>query len=397
MRLGEISVLNPKNELDYTAKVAFVPMSYISGGYLSQYRYDVKNWGDIKKDHSHFATGDIGIAKITPCFQNRKSVIFEDLPSGYGAGSTELSIVRIINKDKILQKYLLWLFKTEYFIVNGIKSFTGTAGQQRIGKNYLSSCLIPLPPVEEQKRISDKINEIFALLDTIDSLQMQCGSNINTLKDKLLTAALTGRLVEQRPEEGTAEELYCQIQEEKERLVKEGKIKKEKLLPEVRAEEEPFEIPETWKWVKLGEIIHLLGGEKMQGRLYPYFDASYLRGKTQAISKTSGEFIHKKDQIVLVDGENSGEVFVAPCDGYMGSTFKRLFFSALMFTPFTLYFLASKREYWRNNKKGVAVPHLNRDLFRNTLIPLPPLEEQKRIVNKPNELLALCRQLEGRP
>ena len=261
MRLGEISVLNPKNELDYTAKVAFVPMSYISGGYLSQYRYDVKNWGDIKKDHSHFATGDIGIAKITPCFQNRKSVIFEDLPSGYGAGSTELSIVRIINKDKILQKYLLWLFKTEYFIVNGIKSFTGTAGQQRIGKNYLSSCLIPLPPVEEQKRISDKINEIFALLDTIDLLQMQCGSNINTLKDKLLTAALTGRLVEQRPEEGTAEELYCQIQEEKERLVKEGKIKKEKPLPEVRAEEEPFEIPETWKWVRLGEIIRFQIGK----------------------------------------------------------------------------------------------------------------------------------------
>ena len=120
--------------------------------------------GSIKKGFTHFADGDIGIAKITPCFQNRKSVIFCNLKNGYGAGTTELSIVRVVN-DLLSRNFLLYFFKSAYFIENGVKSFTGTAGQQRIHKDYLATCVLPLPPLAEQKRIVAKIEELLPLVD----------------------------------------------------------------------------------------------------------------------------------------------------------------------------------------------------------------------------------------
>ena len=125
-----------------------------------------KNGKKSKKGFTHFAEGDIGVAKITPCFQNRKSVIFKNLISGYGAGTTELTVVRTINKT-VLPEYLLWFFKSEYFIANGVKSFTGTAGQQRIHKDYLATCLVPLPPLAEQKRIVAKLEEILPLCERL--------------------------------------------------------------------------------------------------------------------------------------------------------------------------------------------------------------------------------------
>lgn len=166
VRIAQIVTLNPKNDIDDNIDTAFIPMSCVSDGFRNTHTFEVKKWGAIKKGFTHFANGDIGIAKITPCFQNRKSVVFRDLINGYGAGTTELSIVRVIN-DTVLREYLLWFFKTEYFISNGVKSFTGTAGQQRVHKDYLATCLIPLPPLDEQKRIVAKLEEILPLCEKL--------------------------------------------------------------------------------------------------------------------------------------------------------------------------------------------------------------------------------------
>jgi type I restriction enzyme S subunit len=148
VRVGSITTLNPKNELNDNLDVAFIPMPRVADGFRNQHSFEVSKWKEIKKGFIHFANGYIGVAKITPCFQNRKSVIFKELESGYGAGTTELSIVRVL-EDTLVREYLLWFFKTNYFIVNGVKSFTGTAGQQRIHKDYLATCLIPLPPLAD--------------------------------------------------------------------------------------------------------------------------------------------------------------------------------------------------------------------------------------------------------
>ena len=134
VRLREITCLNPKNDLPDELEVSFIPMALIDDGYRNSHFFEIKTWGSIKKGFTHFADGDIGIAKITPCFLNRKSVIFCNLKNRYGAGTTELSIVRVVN-DLLSRDFLLYFFKSAYFIENGVKSFTGTAGQQRIHKD----------------------------------------------------------------------------------------------------------------------------------------------------------------------------------------------------------------------------------------------------------------------
>ena len=164
VRLGTVVLLNPKNDLADDIETSFIPMALLADGYRSSYTYEIRKWKDIKKGFTHFASGDIGIAKITPCFQNRKSAIFTELKNNCGAGTTELSIVRVI-ENSMSREFLLWFFKTAYFIENGVKSFTGTAGQQRIHKDYLAQCVFPLPPLAEQKRIVARLEELLPLCE----------------------------------------------------------------------------------------------------------------------------------------------------------------------------------------------------------------------------------------
>lgn len=166
VRLGDIVELNPRNQLNDDLKVGFVPMALVEDGYKNKHTYEIKKWGDIKKGYTHFADGDIGIAKITPCFQNRKSVILNNLPNGHGAGTTELSIIRIYS-NYLYSKYIFNLFKSHYFINGGVKSFSGTAGQQRIDKDYLRLLYIPIPPLAEQKRIVEKLDEMLPYCDEL--------------------------------------------------------------------------------------------------------------------------------------------------------------------------------------------------------------------------------------
>ena len=115
-------------------------------------------------------------------------------------------------------------------------------------------------------------------------------------------------------------------------------------------------------------------------------DAKFLRGKSAGDYLDNGKFVVKSDNIILVDGENSGEVFTVPCDGYMGSTFKQLWVSGEMYLPYVLYFIQFYKDHLRNSKKGAAIPHLNKDIFYNLLIGIPPIQEQKRISTKVSEL-----------
>ena len=166
VRVQEVTYLNPKNDLPDELEVSFIPMALIDDGYRNSHSFEIRTWGSIKKGFTHFSDGDIGIAKITPCFQNRKSVIFHNLKNRYGAGTTEISIVRVIN-DLLSRDFLLWFFKSTYFIDNGVKSFTGTAGQQRIHKDYLAKCVLPLPPLAEQKRIVEKLEQLLPLCERL--------------------------------------------------------------------------------------------------------------------------------------------------------------------------------------------------------------------------------------
>lgn len=140
----------------------------------------------------------------------------------------------------------------------------------------------------------------------------------------------------------------------------------------------------------LDKILILTNGEKIKGKKYNYLEAKYLRTLSNPIKKEFGELVYKDNYIILVDGENSGEVFKVPEDGYMGSTYKLLNINISVNIEYVLYFLENYRNFLRNNKKGSAIPHLNKNIFYNLAIPLPPLEEQQRIVEQLDKLLPLC-------
>lgn len=167
--ISELFSINPRNKIAEDMVVSFIPMPLIDDGYSGCHRSETKEWKSIKTGFSHFQNGDIGIAKITPCFENRKSVIFRDLCNGYGAGTTELHILRPQYRDCVLPEYALALLKSERFIQSGVQAFTGAVGQQRIGKDYVMNTYFSLPPYAEQRRIIDRINKLFTLIATIES------------------------------------------------------------------------------------------------------------------------------------------------------------------------------------------------------------------------------------
>ena len=210
------------------------------------------------------------------------------------------------------------------------------------------------------------------------------------LRQKLIDMALRGQLVEQRPEDGNATDLLEQIRAEKAALIKAGKIKKEKPLPEIKEEEKPFAIPANWCWVRLGEIVELSDGTRINNSEYPYLHVKYLRGQSQASIKFEGKFVTRRTKLLLVDGENSGEIFTTEEDGYMGSTFKALtYYSKLYSEDYIEIVIRKNGDKYKANKKGTAIPHLNKELFFLTLVSLPPLAEQERIVTALESCLKL--------
>ncbi len=158
-RLDNAVIINPRNNIEDDIDVSFIEMKSLGDSFYNNFNYAVRSWKEVKNGFTHFQNGDVGFAKITPCFQNRKSAVFIDLQNGYGAGTTELHILRPY-RDTILAKYLLWFVKSPYFIEYGKQNFSGTAGQQRFGTVQVKSVFIPIPPYNEQRRICKRIKII---------------------------------------------------------------------------------------------------------------------------------------------------------------------------------------------------------------------------------------------
>ena len=158
VRLSDVVQVNPKNYVPDNTLAAFIPMERIDATYLSSFTYSERKWGDIKSAFTHFADGDVAFAKITPCFQNRKSMILKGLPNGVGAGTTELKVLRPY-AETIDREYLLFFLESSYFVEEA--TFKGTANQQRIISGYMENKLFPLPPLSEQRRIAEKIKESY--------------------------------------------------------------------------------------------------------------------------------------------------------------------------------------------------------------------------------------------
>lgn len=167
--VGEIFTINPKTHVEDDTEAAFVPMTCVADGYSNTFEYECRKWGDIKKGFVHFQENDVAVAKISPCLENRKSVVFHDLPNGIGAGTTELNVFRC---GEILPEYALFYFKSQMFIGSCAGTYNGVVGQQRVAKSFIQELPIGIPPYKEQLRIVSKVNDLFSQLDLIEkSLQ----------------------------------------------------------------------------------------------------------------------------------------------------------------------------------------------------------------------------------
>ena len=169
VRVSDVAHTNPKVTAQTSStEVSFIPMAALSAGYTSQITLDAKrSWGTVKNGYTRFTDGDVLLAKITPCFQNRKSTIAKKLSNGIGCGSSEFHVLRV-SKEYVTQEYLLMFLKSQWFITYGVENFKGTAGQQRLGTSDLKNCLFPLPPLSEQHRIVEELNELLGSVSQLE-------------------------------------------------------------------------------------------------------------------------------------------------------------------------------------------------------------------------------------
>ena len=208
VRLGGIYQINPKSKAEDDTLASFVPMEKIDPGMKGTFTFDVQPWGKIKKGHTQFENGDIAFAKISPCFENGKSMLVQGLKNGLGAGTTELIVLR---QPNVFQKYTFYLVSSSDFIQKGTQTYSGTVGQQRINMDFVRNYPIPLPPLDVQERIVTHIESLFAKLDEAKEKAQAALNSFETRKAAILHKAFTGELTAKwREERGIGKESWSQ-------------------------------------------------------------------------------------------------------------------------------------------------------------------------------------------
>ena len=265
----------------------------------------------------------------------------------------------------ISNEYICHVLRSPFFLDYTLQCGYGVK-MPRLSTTDACNGMIPLPPLNEQIRIVEAIKYWFVLIDIIESGKENLQETIKQAKSKILDLAIHGKLVPQDPTDEPAGKLLKRINPKAEITCDNGHYQK---------------LPEGWVITPMQTLCALVDGEKQNGIERINLDVKFLRGEREAKVLTSGKYTAANTLLILVDGENSGEVFRAPVDGYQGSTFKQLSIHEEMYTDYVLQVINLHRKTLRENKVGSAIPHLNKKLFKAINVPIPPYEEQKRIVN----------------
>jgi type I restriction enzyme S subunit len=286
-------------------------------------------------------------------------------------------------------------------------------GAKHINVSDVCKIILPLPPLAEQHRIVAKIEEFQPDIDAYDKAQTKLQAIEqrfpDDMKKSLLQYAIEGKLVPQRKEEGTAKDLLAEIRAEKARLVKEKKIKKSKPLPAITNDEKPFDIPDSWEWVRLGDIIELQSGQDFSPSKYSDTDKDGTPYITGASSFTENGVLEnrwtkcpkciatKGDILLVCKGSGYGKVTICNLEEvHIARQIMAIKQRAYLSIAYIKFFLMARIKLIKKNGQGV-IPGISRDIVLNLLFPLPPLAEQHRIVAKLEELLPLCQQLASHP
>lgn len=315
------------------------------------------------------------------------------------------------------ENYIAYVLRSPHidYVINSV---TYGVKMPRVGTDTMTNLLIPLPPLAEQKRIVAKIEELLPYVDryaaAYEKLEQFNAKFPEDMKKSILQYAIQGKLVEQRPEEGTGEELYQQIQTEKQRLIKEGKIKMEKPLPEISEDEVPFEIPDSWRWCYVGDLFNHNTGKAMNssakktdkpGAIRPFITTSNVYWNSFDFSVVKEMFF--SDDEVERCTVTKGDILMCEGGAYFGRTaiwnydydicFQNHVHRLRPYQEIDLIFFYHIFFFYKNmnmmKAKGTAMPGLSSITLHQMIIPLPPLAEQKRIIAKLEEILPLCERL----
>ena len=320
--------------------------------------------------------------------------------------------VALLDIKNVNNIYVYNLLSSQYILRIIDKSKNST--NDNISMKLLEEILIPLPPLVEQERIVKKIQSLDLLIQQYNEYETKL-TKLETefeekLKKSILQYAIRGKLVKQDLNDEPASELVRKIYEEKQKLILEGKIKRDKYESHIyqgtdknyyekidenepiKLEDLPFKIPENWTWVRQENVCWLQNGKKEYSGELPYLEAKVMRGLHKPKIINYGIFVDKFNTLILVDGENSGEIMTPPFEGYMGSTFKIFLSSNFINYYYLMFIFKLNKTKYKNTKIGAAIPHLNKELFKKLYIALPPLAEQERIVKKIQSIDSLIQQ-----
>ena len=391
--VSELFCLNPKSEITDDTSVGFIPMACVNDGFSGNHQFEKRIWKDVKKGYCHFQNGDIGIAKISPCFENLKSTIFQNLPNNYGAGTTELVILRPLN---IHAKFYLYLFKSQWYISEGTKYFKGVVGQQRVHKGIFTDLQIPLPPLTEQYRIVAEIEKWFALIDQIEQGKADLQTAIKQTKSKILDRAIHGKLVPQDPNDEPASEMLKRINPKVEITCDNAHSRK---------------LPQGWCSVTVNDVCSIIGGVSynkadiqdtgirvlrggniQNGKVIDCFDDVFIPLSYQ---KNDNQ-VQRGDIIVVA---STGSQTLIGKTGYVDRDIPKTQIGAFLrivrpkqktLSPYIrlIFQTDAYKDYIRNVAKGSNINNVKNAHLQNFQICLPPLEEQQRIVQKIEELFS---------
>lgn len=378
-RVADCVQFNPKVIQDDAVEVSFIPMADVEPGFVDQCSTrQAKPWAKVKKGFSRFQEGDLLVAKITPCFQNRKSCVAKSLINGTGAGSTEFHVMRCVSG--VDAKFLLYFFKSEYFIRYGVNHFNGTVGQQRVGAQDIKDCLIPVPSVEEQVRIVAKLEEAFAEIDRAEKAYEELQTLAGVLRGQILQEAIQGKLVPQLAEKGVVEQIG------------------------VAPDERPFEIPKSWKWRALDEIfkfvdyrgktptkttdgVRLITASNVRQGYVDHKRIEFISSEEYIDRQNRG--ISKKGDILFTTEAPLGNVALADLDVYSAGQRVITLQTDSENKKLLMYFMLSPyfQKALKNNATGTTAQGIKAARLKKLMLPVPPVEEQARIASKVEELL----------
>ena len=390
--VSELFCLNPKSEISDDTGVGFIPMTCVDDGFSGNHSFEERIWKEVKKGYCHFQNGDIGVAKISPCFENLKSTIFQNLPNNYGAGTTELVILRPIN---VCAKFYLYLFKSKWYIDEGTKYFKGVVGQQRVHKGIFTDLQIPLPPLAEQQRIITEIERWFSLIDIIENDKDNLQATIKQAKSKILDLAIHGKLIPQDPNDEPAIDLLKRIN------------------PDFTPCDNGHsgKLPQGWIQITLKSVAEIRNGYAFKSSKYvskkgvrlirlANVQDGYIEDKMPQYypfeeMNTLQDFMLTKGDLLMSLTGNVGRVGILPEELLPAALNQRVAcineYKEIILKKY-LYFVFQSNRFSKdcvNAGKGVAQLNISTEWLKYYNIYLPPLAEQYRIVQKIEELFSV--------